>query len=225
VLALAPYCSLSSNWEENILGCFARADTDMYSMCSLSKEEEMRRPLIALNSGTRLITGGHKLPKGLPDIDLIVQDLDAKILIICELKWARKPAGQRQREERDRDVLKGTTQIGTIRKFVEAEPRYLFRRGYIAFDISEFRHVHYCVVARDHLVETPVGAAPIYSYDAFGSELKRSQNTLASLRCLEGWDWLPTEGDDFNVRFERHSVNGVAVESEVYYPAGAYLPF
>ena len=92
VLALAPFCSLSANWEENVLRCLSRRDSDLYSDQSLTKEDEMRRPLIALTSGTRLITGGHKLPKGIPDIDLIVQDLEAKVLIICELKWCRKPS-------------------------------------------------------------------------------------------------------------------------------------
>jgi hypothetical protein len=223
VLALAPFCSLSANWEENVLRCLSRRDSDLYSTHTLTKEDEMRYPLIALTSGTRLLTGGHKLPRPLPDIDLIVQDLEAKILIFCELKWSRKPSGQKEREARDKEVLKGFAQINAIRGFVEAEPEYLKQRGYIAWDISQFETIHYCVVARDHLVEPPVDSAPLYSYDAFVAELKSSGNTLRSLRSLEKLDWLPTEEIDFSVRYERHFAGGVAVESEIYYPAGGSI--
>jgi hypothetical protein len=224
VLALAPFCSLSANWEENVLRCLSRQDSDLYSGQSTTKEDEMRQPLISLTSGTRLITGGHKLPKGFPDIDLIVQDLDAKVLIICELKWCRKPNGRLEREERDREVLKGFSQIEKIRNFISANSKYLLEREYIAWDISEFQIVHYCVVARDHFVETPMGTAPLYSYDAFASELKNSCNTIESLESLQSLKWLPVEGTDFTVRFERSQAGEVALESEVYYPAGGPMP-
>ena len=89
--------------------------------------------------------------------------------------------------------------------------------------MSRYEIVHYCVVARDHLIEPPAGAAPLYSYDSFFREFTNCQNTVASLRSLELLDWLPTEGVDFSIRFERHNAGGVAVESEIYYPAGGPL--
>ena len=223
VLALAPYCSLSSNWEENILSCFSRFDSDRYSVSSASKEEEMRKPLVALTSGTRLISGGHKLPSPLPDIDLLVEDLAANILVIGELKWGRKPSGQRDRGARDKEVLKGFSQIESIRKFIQSKPRYLIDQGYATKHISQYRIVHYCVVARDHFVEAPAGAVPLYSYDSFLMELARSQNTLASLKWLEELEWLPREAVDFIVRLEGHTAGSAAVESEIYYPAGGPL--
>ena len=157
----------------------------------------MRQPLIALTSGTRLITGGHKLPNGIPDVDLIVQDLEAKVLILCELKWCRKPNGRSEREDRDKEVLKGFSQIKKIREFIEANPKYLLDRGYIAQDISTFSVVRYCVVARDHFVEPPSGSAPLYSYDALAMELENSRDTIESLRSLQSLTWLPIEGVDF----------------------------
>jgi hypothetical protein len=190
----------------------------------LTKEDEMRQPLISLTSGTRLITGGHNLPQGIPDIDLIVQDLEARVLIICELKWCRKPNGRLEREERDREVLKGFSQIKKIQEFIAAHPKHLLNRGYIAWDISKFQLVHYCVVARDHFLEPPKGSVPLYSYDAFASELKNSRNTFESLKSLQSLEWLPVEGADFTVRFERSQAGEVALESEVYYPAGGPMP-
>jgi hypothetical protein len=185
VLALAPFCSLSANWEENVLRCLSRQDSNLYFVQSTTKEDEMRQPLITPTSGTRLITGGYKLPKDLPDIDLIIQGLDSKVLIICELKWCRKPNGRRERAERDKEVLKGFSQIQKIQNFIADNPKYLSERGYLAWDISMFQIVHYCVVARDHFIEPPTGSVPLYSYDAFASELKDSRNTIESLKFLQ----------------------------------------
>jgi hypothetical protein len=225
LLALAPYVSLSSNWEENVLNCFARTDSDLYSMTSLTKEDEMRKPLIALTSGTRLIIGGCKLPRPVPDIDLIVDDLDARILIICEMKWIRKPNSRKQRQTRDEEVLKGFSQIEKIRRFVETEPEYLYRQKCVCRRLSEYSAIHFCVVARDHLVVPPANAAPLYSYEDFYRELKQRQNTQALINCLEGLEWLPVEGVDFTTPMERNTVNGVSVESEIYYPRGGPLAF
>ena len=86
------------------------------------------------------------ITKPTPDIDLLVQDLQAKILIICELKWSRKPNGHRERQQRDAEVLKGFSQIEAIRRFIESHPRYLYERGYIAWELSKFERIHYCVV-------------------------------------------------------------------------------
>ncbi len=222
VLALAPFCSLSANWEENLLKCLSRRDSDLYSTHSVTKEDQMRRPLVALTSGTRLITGGPKLPKDFlrRDIDLIVQDLDEKILILCELKWIRKPSGPKDREDRDKEVLKGFAQMGLIKKFIESNPEYLLKQGHIAWKISQFKDIHYCVVSRDHMVEPPKDAVPLYSYDAFLAELKKGGSTSGMLRSLQDLKWLPVEGVDFLVQFERHHAGDVAIESEVYYPRG-----
>ncbi len=219
ILALAPFCSLSSNWEENVLRCLSRRDSDLYSRNTLTKEDEMRRPLIALTSGVRLMSGPHKLTKPTPDIDLLVQDLNANILIICELKWSRKPNGYKERQDRDTEVLKGFSQIEKIRSFIEANPEYLYKRGYIAWEFSKFESIHYCVVARDHIVESPAGAVAIYGYEEFVSQLGKTADTAQFLKYMEDLEWLPKEGPDFGVRFERHHVGQVAVESEIYYPA------
>jgi hypothetical protein len=219
VLALAPFCSLSSNWEENVLRCLSRRDSDLYSSNNLTKEEEMRRPLVALTSGVRLMSGPHKLTKPTPDIDLLVQDLSANILIICELKWSRKPNGYKERRDRDAEVLKGFSQIEKIRHFIDANPEYLYKRGYTAWELSKFKSIHYCVVARDHIVESPARAIPIYGYDEFVSQLRETADTARFLKFMKDLEWLPREGSDFGVRFERHCVGRVAVESEIYYPA------
>ena len=39
--------------------------------------------------------------------------------------------------------------------------------------------------------------------------------------CTEllGYEWLPVEGRDFRVQFDRAIANGAAIESEVFYPS------
>ena len=159
----------------------------------------------------------------MPDVDLLVEDIAANVLLIGELKWSRKPSGQRERIVRDKEVLKGFSQIEKIKTFLQEKPRYLFDRGHVTQDMSRYKIVHYCVVARDHLVVPPTGAAPLYSYDSFLQEFTNCQNTVASLTSLERLDWLPTEGVDFSIRFERHNAGGADVKSEIYYPAGGPL--
>jgi hypothetical protein len=47
----------------------------------------------------------------------------------------------------------------------------------------------------------------------------KAQSLSEALDGLLGYCWLPKEGRDFTVLFERSAVNGVAVESEAFYPA------
>jgi hypothetical protein len=218
VLALAPPFPLSTNWEENLLQCLARADSDDYSLKSLTKEEEMRYPLVALTTGTRLITGPHKLKKGLPDVDLLVEDLNAGILIIAEMKWCRKPLGVRDRIERDKEVHKGFEQIRRIREFLDHNQSYLYDRKLATKKLlSDYRLLQYCVITRDHLVEGQEPSIPIYCYDAFSNELKSTPNTAASLRRLTDLEWLPNEGPDFSVRFQPYTLGRIRIEAEEYF--------
>jgi len=226
VLALAPQFPLASNWEDNILRCFSGVDPLMYLKTTETKEEEMRDRLVSLTTGTRLIRGPFKLPSPSPDIDLLVEDLDAGILIIAELKWSRKPGpSPHERKHRDQEVLKGVSQIGSIRKFIESNPRYLYDRGSVTRFLSSYRDVCYCVIARDHLVESPNSECPIFSYDAFNLQLVAHKDTSAVLRSLSNMEWLPEEGVDFSVDFQGHQVESVAVELETYFPPQGPLPF
>jgi len=131
--------------------------------------------------------------------------------------------GHKERQDRNAEVLKGFCQIGKIRSFIEANPEYLYKMGYIAWELSKFASIHYCVVARDHIIVSPAGAA-IYGYDEFVSQLGKTADTAHFLRYMEDLEWLPKEGSDFGVRFERHHVGQVAIESEIYYPESGPLP-
>jgi hypothetical protein len=69
-----------------------------------------------------------------------------------------------------------------------------------------------------NLIESLPGQAPIYSYEAFRSELGNSTNTPATLNALRSFDWLPAEGSDFNIQFRRREAGIVALEAESYFP-------
>lgn len=178
----------------------------------------MSECLVALTSGTRLITGPHKLPKPLPDIDLIIEDLQAEILVVAELKWSRKPIGVHERRVRDAEVAKGVKQLRLINNFLDRNPRHLCDLNRITRAITEYSTVHYCIIAQDHFPESIFPDYPIYSYEACLRELKLSRDTNSILYSLSNFDWLPVEGVDFFVRFEANRLSGITVESETYYP-------
>jgi hypothetical protein len=42
---------------------------------------------------------------------------------------------------------------------------------------------------------------------------------LVAMSGLLKYEWLPVEGRDFAVRYDKSVANGVAIEPEVFYPA------
>ncbi|MGH9664917.1 MAG: hypothetical protein ACRD9L_10880, partial [Bryobacteraceae bacterium] len=76
------------------------------------------------------------------------------------------------------------------------------------------------LVARDHWpwIEPKDGVA-IVEYGGFIKAMLKAQSLSGALDSLLGYGWLPEEGRDFTVVFKRNIVNGVALESEVFFPA------
>jgi hypothetical protein len=83
--------------------------------------------------------------------------------------------------------------------------------------LQDYAHIHYLLVARDHWpwMEPQDGIA-LVAYDVFADALLRVGALNNAIELLT-YDWLPVEGRDFRVQFDRVTVNGVLMESEVYY--------
>jgi hypothetical protein len=74
------------------------------------------------------------------------------------------------------------------------------------------------LVARDHWRWVdPCDQIATVQFDAFERVLARSNDLRAALDELLSYEWLPIEGANFAVRFESATVNGVSIESEVFY--------
>ena len=119
------------------------------------------------------------------------------------------------RERRD-----GIRQLRQIRDYLQRYPEHLKRIGKIARPVNEYRRVQYLLVARDHWpwIE-PENNLMIVECGGFVKAMLKAGSLSEALDGLLGYDWLPEEGRDFTVIFERSIVNGVAVDSEVFFPA------
>jgi hypothetical protein len=160
------------------------------------------------------------MPKPVPDIDLIVTDETASTIVIAELKWMRKTLRPVEMIERDREVLKGIRQLEQVCQFLMDNPDHLRAQGKLPRRLTDYEHVHYLLVARDHwLWVEPTDDIAILEFEAFSTALSRAENLHSAVGSLLSYEWLPVEGRDFTVQYERATANGVSIESEVFYAA------
>jgi hypothetical protein len=217
LLALAPPFPLHSRHDENILRVCSQRRPQTYDVTSLEKESEM---LAAARRVGRVYgaDGPVQLPNPIPDIDMFAADESCSTVVIAELKWIRKTVRPAEIPTRDADVLKGITQLDSIRAFLATNLDYLRSRGLLARRLDEYEHVHYLLVARDHWrwVEPRDGVA-IVEFEAFARTLEHSNSLSQAVSDLLTYDWLPVEGRDFRIQYDRATANGVTLESPVFY--------
>lgn len=216
LLAVAPAFPLQSNWEENILRVCSFSRPKVYSTTSVLKEDEMCEHLKEAVNRSRILVGPVKLIKGLPDLDLLVEDVTANTLIMAELKWPRKPNSPREIRERNSEIKKGVAQIKAIKSFLTANPSFLADRKYAKKALSSYDQIQFCVVSRDHLIETDEADFPIYGYDAFRRAIADPGNIAEGLSSLNSMDWLPREGEDFKMSWFSNTAAGVTILSELF---------
>jgi hypothetical protein len=223
-LALAANFPLNSRWDENILRVCSQSRPEIYSVASNEKETEMRATLEAKNTRYR-IEGPVKLPGRLPDIDFIVEDIRSSSVAIAELKWIRKPLRPLERIDRDAEVLHGIDQLTEIKQYLCEHPKYLVNQGRLAKSLSEYDHLQYLLIARDHWVWVqPRDGVAIMDFDAFLRSLNDSTDLWSAVMELLRYEWLPVEGRDFRVQVDRAIANGAAIESEVFYASEGRAP-
>jgi hypothetical protein len=84
--------------------------------------------------------------------------------------------------------------------------------------LNGYQQVHYLLVARDHWRWFgPGDGFAIVEFDAFVGELTRADDLRSAANELLTYAWLPVEGRDFFVRYDRATVNDVSIESDVFY--------
>jgi hypothetical protein len=217
VVALAPPFPLHSRHDENILRVCSQRRPQTYDVTSLEKQSEMLAA--ARHAGRRYNADGPvQLPKPIPDIDMFAADESSSTVVIGELKWIRKTVRPAEIPSRDTDVLKGIDQLDSIRTFLAANPDYLRSRRLLSRRLDEYERVHYLLVARDHWrwVE-PRDDVAIVEFEAFARTLEHSDSLRHAVDELLTYDWLPLEGRDFRIQFDRATANGVWIESPVFY--------
>jgi hypothetical protein len=108
--------------------------------------------------------------------------------------------------------------LDKIRCFLADNPNYLRAQGQVPRQLTDYERIQYVLVARDHwLWMDSTDTVAIIEFEAFATSLGRSSNLRSVIDELLTYDRLPVEGRDFRVQYDRATVNGVSLESRVYY--------
>jgi hypothetical protein len=215
-LGIAPHFLISSNVEENMLRVCSSRDRGIYNVLSQLKEDEQRNDLKTACEGRYKVIGPRRLPNGLPNLDCALEDRNSSALAIIELKWLRKPMYLGERISHDEEIQNGLMQLRKIEEFLHTRPLFVKDCGVCA-PLSDFAHVHFLLVARDHFVwSDPAQDYPIIEHESFKDIMRRAPNLSSAVAEMLRFDWLPVENRDFIVRYESAVANGVYIESEIF---------
>lgn len=219
-LAVAPHFVLNSNLEENILRVCSYLRPQAYNLLSNDKERTMREELIGKLARFN-VHHSIDLPDGSTEIDLVVEDDASSAVMIAELKWYRKPVTYRERLKAHEQFLDGVNrQLRTVKRFCTDNPQFLEQRRLVKRNLADYDHVYYMLIARDYWAWVePADSTSVVDAAQLLDFLSRNVSLHSALSALLLYEWLPIEGRDFDVRFNRAQVEGVTIETEVFYGA------
>jgi hypothetical protein len=222
LLGIVPHFILDSRPDENILRICSYANCRAFNSISSSKEQEMRDDLSLAIPSCFKTAGPVNLPSRCPDVDFIVEDTRSSTVLIAELKWIRKPISNLERIDRDKDFLKGISQLHDVQRFLQSNPRFLLDGGYLSAALDSYSEVRYLLIARDHFVWVdPDTDFPVIEHEVFKSLVRKYGDLRSMIAEMLSFKWLPIEGTDFAVRIEPIELNDVVVESEIFYAPGS----
>jgi hypothetical protein len=164
--------------------------------------------------------GPFSLPSPLPDVDLVLEDLEDDSIVISELKWGRQPIGWKSRRRANEELERSIKQLRAVREFLYATPGHLMsREGGTSKPISEFRNVYYAVITRGHLIHIePKGDESMIPLDAVRRALKEERHLRAAMQWLLTDSWLPQEGIHFRIQTSHLAHQGYSIEAPVFSP-------
>jgi hypothetical protein len=215
-LAVAPQFPLASLPDDNVVRALSYASNVLFSGQNTQKETVMRSRIseVAIQYGPRY---SIDLPNGSTEIDMLLVDEASSTVVMAELKWIRKPNRTVERIDRDKEVEKGLSQLRLIRTYARENPDFLRKKEKLPRSLSEYKHVHYLLIVRDHWFWVdPEDSIAIVDFDAFLVAFKSSENLQETVTGLLTYEWLPVEGRDFTVEWATASVHGVLLESPLF---------
>jgi hypothetical protein len=218
LMALVPHFILGSSPEDNILRACSYLREGAFNLLSDDKAATMREDILEALKSFRC-EHSIPLPDGSTDIDLLVEDLQSSTVVIAELKWYRKPSTYRERLRVDAEFEDGyKRQLATIREFCQGHQVWLKNRGALTHSLSDYENVFFLLIGRDHWSWfAPHDGAAVVEFEQFRLAVERNTSLNGAMRDLLTYDWLPVDNEDFHVRLDRGVVEGVGVESEVFY--------
>lgn len=91
-------------------------------------------------------------------------------------------------------------------------------QGNLTRSLSEYENVFFLLIGRDHWSWfAPHDGAAVVEFEQFGLAAERNTSLNGAMRELLTYEWLPVDNLDFHVQLDRGILEGVGVESEVYY--------
>ncbi len=215
-LGVVPHFALNSRADENVIRACSHLRPAIHGTVSRAKEDDMRTELIVNSRPGLSLRGPRLLPSPLPDIDLIVEETSSSCVIIAELKWLRKTVRPTEHSDREKEFLEGIAQLDRVRDFLRENPGFLRDRGDISQDLRKVQHLHYLLIARDYFVWVdPARAYPVIDYEPFSAAMKTAAPLAQQVHDLLQFEWLPQEGRDFRSSYDRQTLAGVSVESQI----------
>ncbi|MGB8915866.1 MAG: hypothetical protein WCC89_03350 [Candidatus Sulfotelmatobacter sp.] len=220
-LALAAPLAISGRFDQNLLRICSADDPVRFNRITPDKEKRLRDELTNETASLRIrCLGPFSLPSPLPDVDLVLEDLEDDSIVISELKWVRQPIGWKSRHRANEELERGIKQLRAVREFLDTRPGHLLRRqGGISKPISEFRNVYYAIITRGHLIHVePKSHESMIPLDAVKHALKEERHLRAAMQWLLADSWLPQEGIHFRIQTSHLAHQGYTIEAPVFSP-------
>jgi len=221
-LALAAPLAISGRFDQNLLRICSADDPARFNRITPDKEKRLRDELTSETAPLRIrCLGPFSLPSPLPDVDLVLEDIEDDSILISELKWVRQPIGWKSRRRANEELRRGIEQLREMREFLATAPELLMsRREGISKPISKFRNVYWAVITRGHLVHVePKSHESMIPLDAVKHALKAEGRLGAAMRWLLADSWLPQEGSHFRIQVSHFAHQGYSIEAPVFSPA------
>lgn len=218
LMALAPPFILGSSPEDNILRVCSYLRESKFNLLSNDKEATMREDILEALKNFHC-QRSIPLPDHSTEIDLLAEDLQTSTVVIAELKWYRKPSTYRERLRADAEFEDGyNRQLATIKAYCQNHQDWLKHQGNLTRSLSEYENVFFLLIGRDHWSWfAPHDGTAVVEFEQFRLATERNPSLNDAMRELLTYEWLPVDNVDFHVQFDRRIVEGVGVESEVYY--------
>ena len=217
-LAVVPQFIFNSNPDGNILRICSYLRPKAFNLLSNDKEKTMRDEILAK---IKRFNTDHsiELPDQSTEIDLLVEDVSSSSLLLAELKWYRKPSTYRERLQADEQLFDGLNrQVATVRNYCRQHPEFLKKLGKIGKDISEYRNVYYMLIGRDHWNWCdPSDQTYVVDAEQFIEAVSRHESLEDGMTELLSYEWLPIEDEDFHVKMDGAMMEGVCIESEIFF--------
>lgn len=217
-VVLVPASILATdNFERNQLSLHARVDPASFDSSSASFERGMVAELIpAVESRFSHSASGTHVPgqRGAGEVDMILADPESRFVLVGEYRWVLQPGDPREVVNKRRACTRKAAQARRKVEAVEAALRETLEAlGVEVGSLNDWDVGGAVVIAGYPGAPSPDPAIPIVPQSVFESALGSARTARELYEALHSLDWLPQEGEDFEVVSVEASVGDVTLHA------------